>query len=228
MLTNIRKNILALLAVTLLLPSEILAQQLDIVSRESWRAEPPIDQREPQIKTVKTGKHRVVAENQIPKRGEIKYLTIHHTARKASKLNLEKNLKAFQQQMFSYIIDYGNGVSKRIYLGDIPYHYFIDSEGKIGEGRELKYAAYSNTNYSTPIENHVTIVLDGNFEKDNPTDAQIFALTNLLKKLMQEHSVSLSNIKVHSDVADTKCPGKNLKTKLSEIKIELTKRGVEQ
>jgi hypothetical protein len=163
-------------------PALSSADPVQIISRNAWDAKPAITERTPPIKLVSTGKKLVAAENVMPLRGEAKYLTIHHTGRMPSRKELKQNLQEFQKQMFHYVIEYGQGKSKHIYLGDIPYHYFIDWTGAIGEGRELTYAAYSNTKYSTPIENHVTVVLDGNFEKDVPTNAQIASLINLLER----------------------------------------------
>ncbi|MGZ5030110.1 MAG: peptidoglycan recognition protein family protein [Methylobacter sp.] len=197
-----------------------------IVSRASWGAQPAIEHRHPLIKEVNQGHHLVAAENSLTERKQAIYLTVHHTARKASKDTLATNLKDFQKQMFGYTINYGNGRSKRIYLGDIPYHYFIDRNGEIGEGRELKFAAYSNTLYKTPIENHITVVLDGNFESSRPTKNQIASLTNLLEYLSNRHNIKLENIKVHIDVAPTNCPGNNLRSRMADIYQELANRGI--
>lgn len=77
-----------------------------------------------------------------------------------------------------------------------------------------------------PIESHITIVLDGNFDKDQPTKNQIDALTNLLKHLAIAHDIARSNIKVHSDVAETECLGRELKSKMVDIDRGLAIRGV--
>jgi hypothetical protein len=195
-----------------------------IVSRASWGAQPAIEQRHPLIKEVNQGHHLVAAENSLTERKQAIYLTVHHTARKASNDTLANNLKDFQKQMFGYTINYGHGRSKRVYLGDIPYHYFIDRNGEIGEGRELKFAAYSNTLYKTPIENHLTVVLDGNFDSSRPTENQIASLTNLLEYLSNRHNIKLENIKVHSGVAQTNCPGHNLRSRMAGIYQELASR----
>lgn len=197
-----------------------------ILSRASWGAEPAIEHRQPLIKEVKQGRNLVAAENFLTERKQAIYLTVHHTARKASKDTLAKNLRDFQKQMFGYTINYGHGRSKRVYLGDIPYHYFIDRNGEIGEGRELKFAAYSNTVYKTPIENHITVVLDGNFDNGRPTENQIASLINLLEYLSNMHNIRLENIKVHSDVAPTSCPGKHLRSRMTDIYQELADRGI--
>lgn len=197
-----------------------------ILSREDWKAMPAKSKLVPPRHIVTTGKNRIVAENIMPLREKAEYITIHHVMRPAKKIALSENLKDFQKQMFAYSIRYESGVVKKIYLGDIPYHYFIDFDGNIGEGRELKYAAYSNTVYMLPIENHITIVLDGNFEKDEPTKGQIDSLTNMLEYLAKTHKIPLTNIRVHKEVANTSCPGANLSNLIPSIKIKLSKRGI--
>ncbi len=198
--------------------------QPDIVSREDWGAKPPIEKRVPALKNRAKGKRRVSAENVMPIRGDAKYLTVHHTARRASKRMLQRNLSSFQSQMFGYTIDYGNGTTKKIYLGDIPYHYFIDGAGRIAQGRQLKYAAYSNTVYKTPIEQHITVVLDGNFERSKPAASQVEALTALLAHLAKTHDIDPENIGTHRDVAQTLCPGKNLAAQMDTIRAEVRAR----
>lgn len=219
--------VLGSLAAIIVLSFPIISQsEPAILLRTEWKAKPAIENRTPQIKEVKTGKHLVAAENSMPKRKTAIYLTVHHTGRSASKSELPDNLKNFQELMFGYTINYGNGIKKEIHLGDIPYHYFIDRKGNIGEGRELKFAAYSNTIYETPIENHITVVLDGDFNEDKPSSNQIDSLTNLLEHLAVKYNISRSNIKVHSDVAETECPGKKLKAKMADIDKNLASRGV--
>jgi|APLak6261667961_1056064.scaffolds.fasta_scaffold03624_2 hypothetical protein len=211
------------MAMTLGFPTTSPAEP-SIVSRASWGAQRAIEHRQPLIKEVNQGHHLVAAENFLTERKQAIYLTVHHTARKASEDTLANNLKDFQKQMFGYTINYGHGRSKHVYLGDIPYHYFIDRNGEIGEGRELKFAAYSNTLYKTPIENHITVVLDGNFDSSQPTENQIASLTNLLEYLSNRHNIKLENIKVHSDVAQTNCPGHNLRSSMAGIYQELASR----
>ncbi|MDA7426281.1 peptidoglycan recognition protein family protein [Thalassococcus lentus] len=195
----------------------VRADALEILDRSQWGAAPAVTQRAKPIENRATGSRRVAAENAMPKRGEARYLTVHHTARTASAKPLAQNLKSFQRQMFSYRIDYGNGTEKQIFLGDLPYHFFISADGSIGEGRELRYAAYSNTTYSTPISQHITVVLDGNFERSEPTQEQLNALIALLDELSARFDIPLENIGGHRDVAQTLCPGKLLTRQMPAI-----------
>ena len=62
---------------------------------------------------------------------------------------------------------------QHIFLGDVPYHYYISAQGEVAQGRELKFTAFSNTIYKTPVATHITMVLEGNFENEAPTQQQL-------------------------------------------------------
>jgi len=186
------------------------ASAVEIISRAEWGAQNAISKRADPIEIVPTGNNRVAAENIMTPLGDVKYLTVHHSGTPSKTKPISKHMSDFQKLMFSYNIDYNNGVKKDIYLGDVPYHFLINRKGEVAEGRELLYAAYSNTVYKTPIEEHVTVVLDGNFDVEVPSKEQISSLTSLLADLSEKFNVQISNIGVHNDVAQTSCPGENL------------------
>lgn len=194
------------------------AHAIEIVTREDWGAKQPITKRTPAIKQGSFGKTVVRAENSLPLRDiPLKYITIHHVKRKASTDPVSVTMQKFQTQMRDYYIGLGNGRKLQIYLADIPYHFFIHSTGVVAEGRPLKYAAYSNTEYATPIEQHITVVLDGDFDTTKPNAVQLSALERLLIALAQTHNISADNISWHAKVASSDCPGKNLIPLLPEI-----------
>lgn len=113
---------------------------------------------------------------------------------------------------------------------DIPYHFLIAPDGRIFEGRNIKYPGDTNTTYDP--RGHALICVLGNFEEQQPTEKQLKALAWLSAKLSLQYHVPLDRIKGHKDYAETLCPGKNLYKYLqngqliSMIKKEL-KRGNE-
>ena len=62
--------------------------------------------------------------------------------------------------------------------GDIAYHYIIGIDGTVYEGRDPAYEPDTGTDYDTT--GHLGIVVEGNFEIDEPTQAQLDALVQLL------------------------------------------------
>jgi hypothetical protein len=92
---------------------------------------------------------------------------------------------------------------------DIPYHYIIDLDGKIYEGRKLEYAGDTNTEYDP--KGHALIEVVGNFEEVRPNQKQLDAVVDLMALLAKKHHVPLDAIAGHKDYsAQTVCPGEHL------------------
>lgn len=172
----------------------------EILSRAEWLAQPPVLE-------MKT--HRI---NQI---------TIHHTAVQqnpqrtlAQKLT---SLQKFSQNPGTL----GNGKTKPAWP-DVPYHFYIDCHGNIGEGRELKYVGDTNTEYDPT--GHALIVLEGNFEEEEPTAAQLVALRKMISWLAGEYKVSPERLGTHKDFARTLCPGTKLQALIPELRAAVVRR----
>jgi hypothetical protein len=106
---------------------------------------------------------------------------------------------------------------------DLPYHYYIGADGTIGEGRDVNFAGDTNTRYDTT--GHVQVVLEGNFEIEQPTAGQLAALKQVLRWQAQRWRVPLDRISVHKVHARTACPGKNLIAALPRVLAELQNGG---
>ncbi len=91
---------------------------------------------------------------------------------------------------------------------DIAYHYIIDLEGNIYQGRPEHLVGDTATDYN-PFE-HLNICLLGNFEEQNPDQRQIDSLSRLVADLCLKHNISIEKIEAHKDLTQTKCPGKKL------------------
>jgi hypothetical protein len=92
---------------------------------------------------------------------------------------------------------------------DIPYHYIIDLDGKIYEGRNIAYAGDTNTDYDPT--GHALIEVVGNFEEVEPNQQQLDAVVKLMALLARKYEVPLDHIASHRDFSkQTVCPGANL------------------
>ncbi|ALK95127.1 N-acetylmuramoyl-L-alanine amidase [Massilia sp. WF1] len=92
---------------------------------------------------------------------------------------------------------------------DIPYHYIIDLDGRIYEGRKIDYAGDTNTEYDPT--GHALIEVVGNFEEVEPNQQQLDAVVNLMALLAHKYQVPLDHIASHRDFSkQTVCPGANL------------------
>ena len=194
---------LSLIALTLFLMMAGPASRVDaqkkasrpkVISREDWGAD----------KAVGVGKKH-----------EITFITIHHTATAQKPEGLigtkMRNLQAFSQRDDKL----DSGKVKPAWF-DIPYHYYIAADGQIAEGRDINYAGDTNTEYDPA--GHALVVLEGSFNKEIPTTAQVESLKQMVAWLTRKFKVPAENIKGHSDYAKTACPGENLKKLLPTLR----------
>ncbi len=170
------------------------AERPEIISRNEWGANDPVG---------KGRKHK------------IEFITIHHTGtnQRADILTTTKmrNLQAFSQREDKL----ASGKTKPAWF-DIPYHFYIAVDGQITEGRSLKYAGDTNTEYDPT--GHALVVLEGSFDKDQPSEAQAASLKRMVAWLARKYKVPAANIKGHNDYAKTACPGENLKKMLPDLR----------
>ena len=150
------------------------------------------------------------------KRHEIRLITIHHTGvAQNPKRSLEDKLRGLQA--FSQREDkLADGRTKPAWP-DIPYHYYISTDGRIGEGREWFYAGDTNTEYDPT--GHLLIVVEGNFEIEKPLPAQMKSLREITLWAAHRWRVAPELIEGHKDhSAQTSCPGKSLDAQLSALR----------
>jgi len=91
---------------------------------------------------------------------------------------------------------------------DIPYHFLIDLEGKIYEGRPLQFVGDTATEYDPT--GHALITVMGNYNVQEINQAQLNAVIDLAAWLWYEYSIPPELIKGHRDYAATSCPGTSL------------------
>jgi hypothetical protein len=176
-----------------------LAEAPPIVPRSAWGAKPP---------------NTEMMRKQTPRE-----IVIHHTSvSQQPKISLERKLRGLQS--FSQKPGTVNGRPK-VAWGDMPYHFYIDAAGRIGEGRDVGYAGDSNTKYNTA--NRIQIVVEGHFDKEEPSTAQLAALDRLVVWLARKYRVRAPGITGHDDHASTNCPGTHLKSYLPMLREKVAK-----
>lgn len=129
---------------------------------------------------------------------EINYITLHHQGEPFPQgkdpVAYLRNLQTWSRTTKKWL--------------DIPYHYIIDLDGRIYEGRNIEYAGDTNTSYDP--KGHALIEVVGNFEEVQPNQKQLDATVDLMALLAKKYKVSLDGIHGHKDYAQTACPGENL------------------
>lgn len=92
---------------------------------------------------------------------------------------------------------------------DIPYHFIIDLDGNVYEGRKINQAGDTNTEYDPT--GHALIEVVGNFEEVEPNQKELDAVVKTMTYLAMKYHVPVDSIRGHKDYSKiTVCPGKNL------------------
>ena len=97
---------------------------------------------------------------------------------------------------------------------DVPYHFLMDLDGHIYEGRDYHYMGETNTSYDPG--GHFLISIIGNYERQEPTQAQLDAIADLMAWALKEFDVPIERLGGHYNYAKTSCPGQHLRKYLED------------
>jgi len=139
------------------------------------------------------------AWGELPVAGEfrthtIERLTVHHTA---ALLETNAQAPARLRQHQRYHIDLG--------WPDIAYHFVVDANGHVYEGRPVDAVGDTGTDYDPT--GHFLVCAEGNFDEQEITAPQLEAVTNVLAWAAATFDVHPATIRGHRDWASTSCPG---------------------
>lgn len=132
---------------------------------------------------------------------KIEFLCIHHSGiSNQVNSNQLKAINKYHKSLWDFKSSLG------YYIG---YHYFINKKGKVTQARADNEAGahcyHQGMNYKS-----LGICLQGNFDIEKPEPKQIFALRDLLRKLVRLHRLNKNKIVFHNQYSTTACPGANL------------------
>lgn len=147
-------------------------------------------------------------------------LTIHHTGEPQqpdrSVPDKLRGLQAFSQRDDS--LDSGR---KKPAWPDVPYHFYLATDGSIAEGRDWRYAGDTNTTYDP--SGHLLLVVEGNFNSDTLMTAQRRTLDIVVPALAHQFRIPSDRIAGHKDFAETSCPGNHLYSELPGLRYLVEK-----
>jgi hypothetical protein len=136
----------------------------------------------------------------------ITHVTLHHTG-SPEPLRPEDDPVAKLRGLQSW------GASDRNWW-DVPYHYLLDLNGKIYEGRDWHFMGETNTAYDPG--GHFLISVIGNYDRQEPTQAQLAAIADMMAWALKEFDLPIERLGGHYNYADSGCPGKNLRKYLED------------
>ena len=140
----------------------------------------------------------------IPHR--ITHVTLHHTG-SAQPLMPHENPVDKLRGLQSW------GAAERNWW-DVPYHYLLDLDGRIYQGRDHRYMGETNTTYDPA--GHFLISMIGNYERQEPSPQQLGAIADMMAWAIRSNGLSLDRIGGHYHYANTGCPGQHLRKYLED------------
>jgi hypothetical protein len=140
----------------------------------------------------------------IPHR--ITHVTLHHTG-SAHPLRPEEDPVEKLRGLQSW------GAADRNWW-DVPYHFLIDLQGHVYEGRDWRYMGETNTTYDP--SGHFLISVIGNYGRQEATREQIDAIAALMAWATDRFDLPLDRIGGHYNYAETSCPGQHLRRYLED------------
>lgn len=149
----------------------------------------------------------------------VKLIAIHHTA-----MNVTGDTRSGVERMRALYAYHANNRG----WGDIGYHYIIDDEGKIYEGKSGGDYVVGGHAYCNNVGT-LGIALMGNFDTEKPTQAQMHALQWLIIEMSKRYNIPLdtevsfhgkmtSPVVRHKDLVSTACPGYYVSNSINQIR----------
>ncbi|MCA9371097.1 MAG: N-acetylmuramoyl-L-alanine amidase [Candidatus Peregrinibacteria bacterium] len=150
---------------------------------------------------------------------QVKLLVVHHTAQKVS-----GDPRPAVERVRALYDFHANSRG----WGDVGYHYLIDEEGGIYEGRSGGDSVVGGHVYCGNVGT-MGIALLGNFELEQPTQQQVQSLQWLLDQLATKYDIDLNRSVVfkgksmdpivrHKDLISTECPGYYMSNVIAQVR----------
>lgn len=142
----------------------------------------------------------------------IERMTVHHTA---ALLDVNSNAPARVRQHQRFHID-DRGWE------DLAYHFIVDANGHVYEGRPVTAVGDTGTNYDPT--GHFLVCAEGDFNRQSIPAAQVAAVVDVLAWGAVNFGVDASTIRGHRDWAFTSCPGDGFYPMISSGSLEQSVR----
>lgn len=141
----------------------------------------------------------------------IERMTVHHTGLTYADLRAPARVRAAQ----------GLHMDDRGWV-DLAYHFLVDANGNVYEGRPVTAVGDTGTNYDPT--GHFLVCAEGDFNNQAISAAQVAAVADVLAWGAVHFGVDPATIRGHRDWASTSCPGDNFYPTISGGSLEQSVR----
>lgn len=139
--------------------------------------------------------------------GRIDRITVHHDGMPPVWLNSRSDIASRIEVIRRAHVNNG--------WADIGYHYIIDPQGNVWEGRPVRY---QGAHVKIANERNLGVLVLGNFVEQRPTLSATTALDRFVAVQMRQYGVPLSRVHTHQELSPTQCPGPNLQRYMEETR----------
>ncbi len=146
------------------------------------------------------------------------HVTVHHTEGLQT-MTVDEGRAAVRNIQHYHM--YGRAKEGKEAFSDVGYHFLIGGDGAIFEGR---HAEHLGSHAGGSNDGNIGIALMGNFNKHQPTKAQLDSLRHLVAFLAIKYKKDPGQkgfLNGHNHYTHTDCPGKNLRAMLDALRIEI-------
>jgi hypothetical protein len=140
----------------------------------------------------------------------VKRITIHHSAIDNTELRSADDVK---RRLASIRNDHVNRRPEP--FADIGYHYIIDPQGRVWEGRSTRW---QGAHVADRNENNLGIMLLGDFTRQRPASSQLNSLDSFVAQQMRRYNVPVSRVATHREIGKSTCPGVNLQRYMDQTR----------
>jgi hypothetical protein len=144
----------------------------------------------------------------------IKWITIHHDG-------LDSPMTETSERASAARIEWIRCGHRGRGFSDIGYHYVIDRDGRVWEGRSMRWQGAHVARHN---EQNIGILVMGNFDIQKPSQQQLDGLRAHVRKLLAQYKLSRGRVLTHREWAGAKtaCPGKHLQAAVDDARRKNT------
>jgi hypothetical protein len=139
--------------------------------------------------------------------GMISRITVHHDAIPSTSIRSQSDAaRRMESVRMSHL---RNG------WADIGYHYVIDPQGRVWEGRPLSWQG-AHVQDNNP--GNLGIMVMGNFDQHRPTSEAMSTIDGFVASQARRYGLPASRVFTHQEIKPTACPGRNLQRYMQETR----------